>query len=398
MNEFEAWAQRLAQLKHEIPNLFTLGKTALYVGATPRRSQMVLELSGANYDITLLEAFKPNADYYAGHPWFAEVICGDVQNICEIANGRKWDLVVWWHGPEHVDKERLPQTLADLEAVANEMVVLGSPWGQNLHGMVSGNPHSVHQASIDMPDLEKLGYSTSTLGEKDNPGTWCHLLAWKGGNQQKHIDVDVTVYTAIFGAYDTLKPVEWSDTRFVCFTDQDIEIDGWNIERVARQFNDPQREARMYKILSHQWIDARYSIWQDGSGKLGISPSEIIELLGDRDIAVFAHPSRKCIYDEAQVVIATGKAVPAAVHSQIYKYLDSDYPRGNGLVATGLVVRRHTPEMVRLNNAWWSEVMRHTNRDQLSFNYVAWLLEMEYGIIPGYLWKNEIITWNKHLQ
>lgn len=197
MDERQAWAQRLAQLKREIPNLFmvgnatmrilppysivlfTLGKTALYVGATPRRFQMVPELSDANYDITLLEAFKPNADYYAGHPCFTEVICADVQDIGKVANGREWDLVVWWHGPEHVGRERLPQTLVNLEAVANRMVVLGCPWGQNLHGVVDGNPYSIHRNHIDVPDLEKLGYEVKTLGEKGNPGTWCHLLAWK---------------------------------------------------------------------------------------------------------------------------------------------------------------------------------------------------------------------------
>lgn len=210
--------------------------------------------------------------------------------------------------------------------------------------------------------------------------------------------MDITVYTAIFGAYDALKPVEWSDARFICFTDQDMEVEGWHIERAARQFGDPQREARMYKLLSHQWVDTEYSIWQDGSGKLGISPPEIIELLGDRDIAVFAHPFWSCIYDEAHVVVKTGKASRVAVDTQMSEYRKLGYPRNNGLAATGIVARRHTPEVVRLNNAWWSEVTRHTNRDQLSFDYCIWLLGMEYGTIPGNLWRNDLVAWYTHLK
>jgi len=124
----EARAQRLEQLRAEVPWLFEgEGKTVLYVGATPQRFQMGKELHEAGYEITLLEAHKPFADFYAGHPWLAEVIHGDVRDIGEIAGERMWDVVVWWHGPEHVEKDQLAPTLEALERVAERGVVLGCP-------------------------------------------------------------------------------------------------------------------------------------------------------------------------------------------------------------------------------------------------------------------------------
>jgi len=179
MDEQEAWQQRLRLVRQEIPNLFTLGETVLYVGATPQRFQLGRELFDAGYEITLLEAFKHNADHYQDHPWLKDVICGDVRDITEIASGCKWDVVVWWHGPEHVAKEGLATVLADLGQVANKLVLLGCPWGINRQGVVGGNFYSVHWSSLETSDLATLGYETATLGEKDNPSTWCHIMAWR---------------------------------------------------------------------------------------------------------------------------------------------------------------------------------------------------------------------------
>lgn len=401
MNQYEAWQQRLELLRSEIPSLLNagVGQSVLYVGATPHRFQMGRELHEVGYQITLLEAFKPFAEHYQGHPWLADVICGDVRDIKQLANGRKWDVAVWWHGPEHVGRAELDETISGLEDVIDCLVVLGSPWGQNVHGMVSGNPYSQHQDHYDVGAFAKLGYETATLGQKDNPATWCHIMAWKLFDEPELItDDELVVYTAIFGDYDELQPVNvvHRGVRHVCFSDVGRDVPGWETLVTERRFADPRRDARQIKLLSHLYVDAGVSIWHDGNIRLAVDPQELVACLGDLDVAVFEHPSRSCIYSEAQAILDLDKAGKNLTDSQTACYIQQGYPSLNGLAATGVVVRRHTESVVRLNEAWWAQLSRFTARDQLSFNYVCWKLGMRYAVIPGYLWQNDWMAQAEH--
>jgi len=396
MNQHEAWQQRLKQLNQELPDLLRngQGKSVLYVGATPHRFQMGRELFEAGYKITLLEAFKQHYDYYEDHPWLEQRIYGDVRYIKNLANGQKWDVVVWWHGPEHVNKDELPEVLKDLESVA-DLVILGCPWGQNIHGMIGGNPYSVHECHHDTTDFEQLGYEARTLGQKNNPNTWCHILSWKATNQKQQ--QNCIVYTANFGSRDELLPPVDSMARHICFADNGISVPGWEIHEVERQFNDPRREARMYKILSHKWFpDADVTVWQDANCRLLVPPSTLVNMLKQNDMTLMAHPERTCIYDEAEAVKELEKAPAPRVDEQMKAYHASNFPENVGLVATSVLVRRHTATIQLFNAAWWAELSRFTVRDQLSFNYVAWLLGTEYSTIPGYLWQNEWFEIHKH--
>lgn len=386
LNEYEAYSQRLAQVRDKVPQLFD-AESVLYVGATPRRFQLGKELHEAGCRITLLEAHKPHADHYEGHPWLDRVIHGDVCDVGSM-NGYHWDAVVWWHGPEHIEREKLPGVLAELEKRA-KLVVLGCPWGENKIGVLGGNIYSQHRTALDAPDLASLGYRTAMLGVRDRPDTWCHILAWKSMVKEM---VDV-VYTAIFGDYDQLRPAV-GPAHYVCFTDGCFEAEGWEMIRVdRRQFDDPRREARMYKILAHQWIDAGISAWQDGSGRLMDDPAQHLDGL---DLALFTHPERTCIYREADACVELGKGDTYYIAHQMDAYLRAGYPEQNGLAATGLLIRRHTSQVAALEDAWWSEVTRHTVRDQLSFDYVCWKLGVEYSLIPGNLWDNDVIGWQQH--
>lgn len=391
MNEQEAWQQRLALLRAQIPQLLRgdLGKTVLYIGASPWRFQMGKELFfEAGYKITLLEAFKLYADHYQGHPWLKDVICGDVRDIAQIADGRTWDVVIWWHGPEHAKEDELASTLRDLEAVAGQLVLLGSPWGINKQDAVGNNPFEQHRIHHGTTDFEKLGYEVCTLGEKDNPLTWCHIMAWKWMGEMP--ESSTVVYTAVFGGFDRIPPVSF-DIPHICFVDQPVELEGWEVRVVERKLNDPRREARMYKALPHLWLpDAETSIWQDGCISLKVEPGAMAMFLGGHDIAVMRHPELGGILEEAKEIVKRGKAPAKQVEEQLAYYRQQDYPVGRARIATGVLVRRHTEAVAHFNEAWWAQITRFTARDQLSFDYVCWKMGMEYAIIPGNLWDNEL--------
>lgn len=167
---------RQQQLLKAVPTILR-HKTLLYVGASQRRQHLLPLFVKNGYHITILEAWHRNAVYVAKHvAGVNAVICGDVRNAERMLRDR-FDVTMWWHGPEHIPAQDLPPTLAALEALAKKLVVLASPWGRYDQDAVDGNPYERHLSSIYPDTLEELGYKTSTLGSIDVRGS--NLLAWR---------------------------------------------------------------------------------------------------------------------------------------------------------------------------------------------------------------------------
>lgn len=403
MNEQQAWHQRLQLLDEKGPSVLRdshKGESVLYVGATPWRFQMGRELHEAGYEITLLEAFRLYAQNYEGHPWLKDVICGDVRGISAIAGDRRWDVAIWWHGPEHVKNQELETTLRGLESVTERLVLLGCPWGVNAQGAVGSNPFERHWASLDVADLTALGYKTETLGHRNDPGTWCHIMAWKTLGEPLGIRAQrVGVYTAIFGDYDELQAQSLDGCTQRVFTDSaQLAADGWEVQVVGRKFQDPRLEARMYKALPHHFLrDVDVSVWIDGHGQLGVGVDQLLSYLGEQDMAVFAHPDASRNLDgEAEVIIHLGKGPSKETLQQVSDYYVQGLPSSTLVVATTLMVRRHSELIGRLNDAWLIEMMKYTVRDQLSLPFLCWKLGVEYSVLPGNLWENDLVIWHGH--
>ena len=388
MNETEVHTQRVKQIKEVVPGLLSgpRGRACLYVGATPWRFQLGEELHEAGYEVTLLEIDKANAYFYGGHPWLrGGVICGDVRGIGDLAAGRRWDVVVWWHGPEHIAQEDLERTVRGLEAVGG-LVVLAAPWGRNDQPMIQGNEHQEHKSHLQPGDFERLGYKTATCGVEGDLSTWPHILAWKSQSPSR------VIYTAIFGDYDALRPVAWPG-RFVCFTDKTIQVDGWETIVVPeRRFSGPMREARMFKLLAHQWFpEVEMSLWLDGNVELLVAPEQIFAFLQDADIAMCRHPTSKTLADEAALIIRLGKADAGQVERQLARY-DASLAVG----ATAWLVRRHTEAAKALNEMWWSELTAHTLRDQLSLPCCLEHLGIKTKHVDVDLYDNKLMRIHPH--
>src|SRR3990172_5876776 len=97
---------RIDQLKANIPELFTRPGRLLYIGASRTRSQCVPELFAAGNEITLIEAFPPNAAYHRKNPMFKNVLCLDIMSVLKTGlPSKQFDYIFWWHGPEHVRRK-----------------------------------------------------------------------------------------------------------------------------------------------------------------------------------------------------------------------------------------------------------------------------------------------------
>jgi hypothetical protein len=212
--------------------------------------------------------------------------------------------------------------------------------------------------------------------------------------------MDITILTSITGGKDNVREDQCNKVgKFVAYTDtwQTDKSDIWTFKPAPDVFVDPRRNSRIPKILPHQYVDTEYSIWLDGNIALKVPANYLVDwYLKDYDFAVFGHPTRGCLYDEALVCAQRGLDAPEKIIEQVTAYEKREFAKNKGLGECGVLIRRHTKKMEEFNNYWWSEYCRHSRRDQISFPYVVDKLGMRVNWIQGHVSTHEAFDYKRH--
>lgn len=198
----------------------------------------------------------------------------------------------------------------------------------------------------------------------------------------------VVIYTAMAGGYDTLLPqvAQDIDVEWHAFTDGlDVPAPWTPIRYHGR--GHPRMVAKAPKCQPHRYLPATttVSIWIDANMAV-TSPSFARDVIGHiRDgWALWAHPDRDCIYDEAiaSVVLAPAKYahLDPSCAEQVDQYRLEDHPAHGGLYAAGMLARQHDRVDVDvIGDEWLDECEAWTYQDQLSLP----VLFRRHGITPG---------------
>ena len=137
------------------------------------------------------------------------------------------------------------------------------------------------------------------------------------------------------------------------------------------KFKDPVMNAKIYKILPHKFLDCNISVWMDGNIYL-IKPIEdvIKGWLGDNDIAFFRHYKSKDLDWELKWIKYVWRGRNRKVYEEAIKqvehYKKIGLPKQKDMAMGGFIIRRHIPLVKQFNEAWWSEICKWGQRDQLS--------------------------------
>ena len=184
----------------------------------------------------------------------------------------------------------------------------------------------------------------------------------------------ISVLTSIVGNRDRLREdYVRGSAKWIAYTDQPSDF--WEVRKPYDKFIDPVRNAKIHKVLSHIYDDgADVSVWLDGNIGLNVPISQLVdEFLGDGDMWLMSHFSRKCLYDEAEERLTL--EVDRDIHEQIHRYEREGMPRGYGLYECNVIIRMNTRLVRQVNETWWAEVCSGSRRDQLSFTYALWKSE-----------------------
>jgi hypothetical protein len=210
------------------------------------------------------------------------------------------------------------------------------------------------------------------------------------------------VYTCWFGFSEHFNDFVYDradNIDFICLTDdRELKSAFWSARYVDFGMLDPARAAKKIKALPHQFLpEYDWSLYIDNTVRLKTSPQRIFdEFLADAPspLVCFRHSHRKCVYDEAEVVIKAGYDDPSRVRAQMRFYRHLGYPAKAGLATTSFLLRRHCDPVLRpVMKQWHEQVLCHSKRDQLSLNPVMWFEKFEPAYLPFRFADFELFDW-----
>jgi hypothetical protein len=208
------------------------------------------------------------------------------------------------------------------------------------------------------------------------------------------------IYTCIFNDYDTLMEpgIITKGWRYILITDRQYESNIWESVIIDTKNQDIKRLTRRIFALPWEYFNADISMLISGRVMINVNLDLFIKkyVKPHYDLIIAKHPHRNCIYDEAQVIINRKIDNINLVQTQMSRYKNNGYPRKNGLVAAGMMIRIHNASVKTFCELWWNETSKGSYRDQLSFNYVLWLYKkLRIAYFP-FKYRNKMFIIKKH--
>jgi len=320
-------------------------------------------------------------------------LCGFVANESE-RNNREF------HHPGTMNYETYPQFLADLD-----LDIAIAPLGDNHFNRCKSNIKWLENSMLKTPMVlsDVRPYSESVENHKTgylakSHSQWVKYLSWLIENEEKRKEIgeaaykevmdhwtidkflplyerlfqkmdqkNITVYTSITGDKNQLlEDGNFEGATFVAFTNGQSEH--WQIKKPYEHFKSDRRNSRIQKLMPHLFFNSEYSVYLDGNIRLKVPAQKLIdEYLKDKDIAVFRHVGRDCLYDESNACIMLKKGDPMELAEQCSDYAQRGWKEHAGLYECGVIIRRHTPEINAMGEKWWAHYCRYSERDQVSF-------------------------------
>lgn len=200
------------------------------------------------------------------------------------------------------------------------------------------------------------------------------------------------IYSAQYGNYDEIRQPEtiYEDVDYILFTDREVDVpDPWKLIVIEPFTIDSiysnRRMSRYCKAVPHLLMCGwENSIWIDMTHEVKVHPVEIVNTyMKNSDVCTFKHESRDCVFDEMNAVHHYQMDLSVNLKRQVNFYKSVKYPSNNGLFETSALIRKNNTKTHLMNCRWWEMMCRYSSRDQISFPFILWSLNMKIDILPG---------------
>ena len=207
----------------------------------------------------------------------------------------------------------------------------------------------------------------------------------------------ICILTANLGNFDErVDPVEQSvPADFYRFTDENFP------PRYVSMT--PRLQARICKTFGWQMVPGYdMYIWIDGS--ISLRHPDSVRWLIEKctgDIAVFQHPNRKTVKEEAdylkkRIAQKCDYIIPRYDNELIDEELEavSEFP-DKYLFASGALVYKNNEKIHAMMKEWWYHISRFHSIDQLGLPYALQKTGCDFTVIPEHYGKISYLTLNK---
>lgn len=203
----------------------------------------------------------------------------------------------------------------------------------------------------------------------------------------------IAIITALFGDRDILEDpkIVHSNIDYYAFVDKKYNCKIWQQKDIFDFTIDDKyrgrRNAKIYKILPQLFLpDYDYWFWVDPTHEVVEKPEIIIEsYLKKNDIAVWKHTARNCAYQEANEIINLNYDHLTNI-CELVGFLNlKGFPKNYGLYELSSFIRKNTTRIQLFNIKWWEIICKYSSRDQISFPFLLWKLNIIPTILPGYI-------------
>jgi hypothetical protein len=165
------------------------------------------------------------------------------------------------------------------------------------------------------------------------------------------------------------------------------------------KFVSPVMNAKIYKVLAHKYLDTDISLWLDGNIYPLVPPEQLVaEWLGDADMAIFEHYHHWKMSKEVEVIKMIFKRRTPWVRDEVQEQLEHYKDYGDmDLFMGGMILRRHNEKTARFNEAWWAEICRWSQRDQLSLPVILKQFpDLKVNFIKGSIKNHPYLRYDNH--
>ena len=130
----------------------------------PRRHWWIKICEQNNIKWDILEIFKPNVidAIEKGCP-SERIINSSILNFDSYGD---YDCIMFWHGPEHIEKDIFMSNLPKIEEKAKELLILGMPLGEEEQPEVYGNKWEEHVSFFTPEDFDSIGYKSIEVHDR----------------------------------------------------------------------------------------------------------------------------------------------------------------------------------------------------------------------------------------
>jgi hypothetical protein len=208
----------------------------------------------------------------------------------------------------------------------------------------------------------------------------------------------VIIYSVNIGSYDDFyNPKQIKDYSYIYYTDTHYTGSKWEFIKVD-SVGCTKRVSTIYKLGSHLLPEHDISIYMDANMRITGDLTELVQMAmsSRKEIFLFKHPNRNCIYKEVQACIKLKKDEVTPLINHGDKYRRAGYPFDNGLYCSGFIIRKNTVNVRYFNNFWHSEYKKGCKRDQISLPYALAKCGLKPGIIDGNIYNNEYFNFVRH--